>query len=218
VQPWTVNQADTWEYKTVTFEGNTSTAITTSTSTGMWVVLCWMAAGPGISGPNFQPGWRPLNQTERLPEGIPNMAGSTSNIMRFTGVQLEVGKVATPFEHRSYGEELALCQRYFYRIDRSNTGPNTFITGVITPTSGIFYIQFPTTMRASPAVTKTGTNYSLYSTQSGVQTSISNFGITYGPFGKLGGRFLTAKAGDAGNGAWIDLNNDDTHFSFDAEL
>ena len=116
VQPWTVNQVDTWEYKTVTFEGNTSTAITPTTSTGMWVVLCWLAAGDGISGPNFQSGWRALNQTERLPENIPNMADSTSNIMRFTGVQLEVGKVDTPFEHRSYGEELALCQRYCYVI------------------------------------------------------------------------------------------------------
>jgi hypothetical protein len=83
-----------------------------------------MAAGPGISGPDFQPGWRPLNQTERLPEGIPNMAGSTSNIMRFTGVQLEVGKVATPFEHRSYGEELAACQRYYQYVERARGSGN----------------------------------------------------------------------------------------------
>ena len=126
VQPWTVNQEDTWEYKTVTFEGNTGTAITTTTTTGMWVVVCWMAAGDGISGPNFQSGWRALNQTERLPENIPNMADSTSNIMRFTGVQLELGKVATPFEHRSYGEELALCQRYYQKFDsRGTTGTAT---------------------------------------------------------------------------------------------
>ena len=124
VQPWTVNQVDTWEYKTVTFEGNTSTAITPTTSTGMWVVLCWLAAGDGISGPNFQSGWRALNQTERLPENIPNMADSTSNIMRFTGVQLEVGKVATPFEHRSYGEELALCQRYYQYVERARGSGN----------------------------------------------------------------------------------------------
>ena len=142
--------------------------------------------------------------------------GSTFEIAQ---VQLELGKVATPFEHaRSYGEELAACQRYFHRIDRAATGPNTMVTGAVTPTSGIFYIQFPTSMRASPAVTKTGTSYSMYSTASGSQAAITNFSITFGPFGTLGGRFLTAKVGDAGNSAWIDLNNDNTFFSFDAEI
>ena len=149
VQPWTVNQADTWEYKTVTFEGNTSTAITATTGVGMWVVLCWMAAGPGISGPDFQPGWRPLNQTERLPEGIPNMAGSTSNIMRFTGVQLEVGKVATPFEHRSYGEELAACQRYYQSIERARGSGNRDAGGNVCA----FSHNIPE-MRATPSMTR----------------------------------------------------------------
>ena len=154
VQPWTVNQEDTWEYKTVTFEGNTSTAITTTTSTGMWVVLCWLAAGDGISGPSFQSGWRALNQTERLPENIPNMADSTSNIMRFTGVQLEVGKVATPFEHRSYGEELALCQRYYqklyYGAGANNAGySNSYGTWHGTPVP----------MRAAPSVSGTMIDY-----------------------------------------------------------
>ena len=137
VQTWRVNQADTWEYKTVTFEGNASTAITTTTSVGMWVVLCWMAAGDGISGPNFQPGWRTLNQTERLPEGIPNMADSTNNIMRFTGVQLELGKVATPFEHRTFNEELLAAYRYYqtHTVLGSGTwnGPSSFFCAVDSP-------------------------------------------------------------------------------------
>ena len=160
VQPWTVNQADTWEYKTVTFEGNTSTAITPTNTTGMWVVLCWMAAGDGISGPNFQSGWRALNQTERLPENIPNMADSTSNIMRFTGVQLEVGKVATPFEHRSYGEELALCQRYYWTSYPSGYGAGSTGSG---NTNTLYWVKdgassyatfgtvtFPSQMRTTP--------------------------------------------------------------------
>lgn len=154
VQPWTVNQADTWEYKTVTFEGNTSTAITPTTSTGMWVVLCWMAAGDGISGPNFQSGWRALNQTERLPENIPNMADSTSNVMRFTGVQLELGKVATPFEHRSYGEELAACQRYFEIFE--NTASGFRVSGVAYSTTDTnFALPFLVEKRATPTITMT---------------------------------------------------------------
>ena len=153
VQPWTVNQADTWEYKTVTFVGNTSTAITPTTSTGMWVTVCWMAAGAGISGPNFQSGWRALNQTERLPEGIPNMADSTSNIMRFTGVQLELGKVATPFEHRSYGEELAKCQRFYYQKQQKGRRGGGVFTKNQNRNQGRLYL--PQVMRASPSFTAT---------------------------------------------------------------
>tara|TARA_R110000772_G_scaffold213510_1_gene324048 strand:+ start:2183 stop:3343 length:1161 start_codon:yes stop_codon:yes gene_type:complete len=151
VQPWTVNKVDTWEYKTVTFAGNTSTAITPTTSIGMWVTVCWMAAGAGISGPNFQSGWRALNQTERLPEGIPNIADSTSNIMRFTGVQLEVGKVATPFEHRSYGEELALCQRYAFVVNGDADDGIGFGTAK-TSTQAIIYVNFTCVMRSNPSL------------------------------------------------------------------
>ena len=143
---------------------------------------------------------------------------SSGDYFEVANIQCELGKVATPFEHRSYGDELARCQRYFHRIERAATGANTMATGAVTPTGGIFYIQFPTSMRASPSVTKTGTSYSMYSTASGSQASISNFSITFGPFGTLGGRFLTAKVGDAGNSAWIDLSHDNTYFSFDAEL
>ena len=149
VQTWTVNQEDTWEYKTVKFEGNTSTAITTTTSTGMWVAM-WIAAGAGISGPSFQSGWRTLNQTERLPEGIPNMADSTSNNIRFTGVQMEVGKVATPFEHRSYGEELALCKRYY---QTRTVGGAALGAGIwYQNTQVLGYYKYDITMRTAPTV------------------------------------------------------------------
>jgi len=171
VQPWTVNQVDTWEYKTVTFEGNTSTAINPTTSTGMWVVVCWMAAGPGISGPNFQSGWRALNQTERLPENIANMADSTSNVMRFTGVQLEVGKVATPFEHRSFGEELAACQRYYQTSSPDITPYRTFANYTATTAYGIW--QFPVQMRAVPTVTFASSGWSIYS-NAGLRTYTSS--------------------------------------------
>ena len=144
--------------------------------------------------------------------------GATQTDTYLTGFQLEEGSTPSPFEHTLPGEQLALCQRYFHRIDRANTGSNTFITGCVTPSAGIFYLQFPNTMRSAPSVIKTGTNYSMYSVSNGAQVSLNNFGVTFGPFGKLGGRFLTAKVGDAGNSAWLDLNNDDTHISFDAEL
>jgi len=82
--------------------------------------------------------------------------GSTSTDQtRVTGVQLEVGTVATPFEHRSYGEELALCQRYYYEITHDSTN-RWGIDGLYSNGTGAalnFSWTHPTTMRANPTFT-----------------------------------------------------------------
>ncbi len=82
-----------------------------------------------------------------------------------TGVQLELGKVATPFEHRSYGEELALCQRYFctgfpvgatVADGQAVTGTNDGVNGWVAFGNNVArtpYIHYPVDMRASPSVT-----------------------------------------------------------------
>ena len=88
--------------------------------------------------------------------GVANFHSSTSNYVEFTGVQLEVGDTATPFEHRSYGDELAKCQRYYYKVD--GAGGQTY-NAHIRQTSGTGTqayaqeINLPVTMRASPSVT-----------------------------------------------------------------
>jgi hypothetical protein len=147
VQSWKINSPDTWEYKTITFDGNTETAITSTTSVGLYVTVAWIAAGDGISGTSFKSGWRALNQTERLPHDIPNMADSTSNNFRVTGCQLEVGRVATPFEHRPYGEELKLCERYLQLVPIKYES----IAGqAYSSTAARFPIQLPVEMRALP--------------------------------------------------------------------
>ena len=213
---YSISAVNTWEYKAITFEGDTVGALANDAGNSLGITY-WLAANSSNTSGTLQTAWGSLSQGNRA-VGQTNLGATANNSFFLTGVQLELGKVATPFEHRSYGEELAACQRYFHRIERAATGANTMATGAVSPSSGLFYIQFPTSMRASPSVTKTGTSYSMYSTASGVQASISNFSISFGPFGTLGGRFLTDKVGDAGNSAWIDLDNDNTYFSFDAEL
>ena len=82
-----------------------------------------------------------------------------------TGVQLEKGSVATPFEFRQFGTELALCQRYYYQW-QALSGANTTFCNVfaISTTNGYGTFKLPVTMRTSPSLTTTGTaaNYRIF--------------------------------------------------------
>ena len=114
-KPVTINSANTWEYKTITWQPNTVSATYQVTNSAGLVFYFFWDVGTDTNSPPTQ--W--AEQTV----GSGRWAGSTLNLGRttgtdiyLTGVQLEVGKNATEFEHRSYGEELALCSRYFQQI------------------------------------------------------------------------------------------------------
>ena len=81
--------------------------------------------------------------------GIDSFYDSTSRTLNITGLQLELGSVATDFEHRSYGEELALCQRYFNTVYEGLLGVS------IGTTQGMMSWPFPVTMRVAPTVSAT---------------------------------------------------------------
>ena len=86
--------------------------------------------------------------------GNVNFADSTSNTFQLTGFQVETGDTATPFEHRSFGEELALCQRYYYRLVSGTEGSNyRFATGAaISTTQMDTHFQFQPQMRGTPSL------------------------------------------------------------------
>jgi hypothetical protein len=90
--------------------------------------------------------------------GIGSLYSSTDNELFITGLQLEVGSVATPFEHRSFGEELALCQRYYYD-PKLTAGNYWLIHPIVTDSSGYYRrgsFPLPTAMRANPTATLSG--------------------------------------------------------------
>jgi hypothetical protein len=109
---YTVNASNTWEYKTVTFPGYTTTAIVNDNGTGLRV---WF---PFVFGTDYlataENAWEA--GMKQYYGSVNNLLSSTSNNLRIADVQLEVGEVATPFEQRDIGGfELALCRRYYWK-------------------------------------------------------------------------------------------------------
>lgn len=169
VAEYTISAANTWEYKTVTVSGGLITAATWNWTTGRGLIVAWvMAAGATYqtTANAWQTGdfYATSNQV--------NCLDTIGNIFAITGVQLEPGGVATPFEQRPYGMELALCQRYYYKISFSGSttlGPATTGSG-IAQTS----VAIPVPFRSTPTVTTTG---SFSFRQASSDTTLSSPGV-----------------------------------------
>ena len=162
---YTVSTADTWEYKKIIIEGDTTGAFTNDVNTSLEVT--WhLGAGSNFTSGTLQTSWGGRTDANRA-VGQVNVLDSTDNNFYLTGIQWELGSQATPFEHRSFGEELALCQRYYVQIGPypSSQGAGALaIFSTADGNSGFSLIDFPVYMRAEPTLTHTGTatDYNLY--------------------------------------------------------
>ena len=147
-QSYTIATADTWQKVTLTFDGYQTTSITNDNTDG-FKINWWLMAGSDFSSGTLSSNtWQ--NTTANRAVGQVNVADSTSNEFYITGVQLELGEQATPFEHRSFGDELARCQRYYHIL-------NTFLDGLDNDGHGRAFAQFPCQMRVAPTVSINGT-------------------------------------------------------------
>ena len=101
-----------------------------------------------------------VNSDELTTGNQVNFMSSTNNRFFITGVQLEVGKNATNFEHRSYGDELALCQRYYWKLDNASNAAGAQWLYMIGDAGNLQYrratVNHPVPMRGSPSVTNIG--------------------------------------------------------------
>ena len=146
------SKANTWEKFTFTIPPNPGGVIANDNGTGIYVRIA-LDAGASAANGNLPETWTNLTSSGRYGNLEPGFAESTSNEFYLTGVQVEAGKNATDFEHRSYGEELALCQRYFYRVLPFSAKP----MWIYATNAGSTLLEFPVEMRANPAFSYNGT-------------------------------------------------------------
>jgi len=158
---YTISNPNTWEQKSITIPGDTSGTWLTNNSIGIRLVFS-LGCGPSRLG--TAGAWNANNNTG--PTGEVPVIGTLNATWYITGVQLEAGSVATSFERRHYGQELVLCQRYYW------AGSGSYYSSMYS--AGAFvYIDLPVTMRAIPTATyqsETGSgSISLYTTSGRLQ-------------------------------------------------
>jgi len=174
---YTISSANTWTQISVTIPGDTTGTWLTNNGVGLMVFFN-LGTGSSYSGPAGT--WASANYVNAT--GAVSIVGTSGATFYFTGVQLEVGTVATQFEYRQYGTELALCQRYFYQIQGNASSLTVLGIGLSnSANAGYPYIKFPMTMRAVPTVTSSGVQVSDYTSFTLNASSVTtNAGSTNG--------------------------------------
>lgn len=201
-----------WRKYEMTIPGDTAGGAIQSSVTGSadnysglyFDLIFWVYTG-WTNGSRFNDTWQNNVSGERS-VGHVNLLNGSNQYVKITGVQLEVGKNATEFEHRSYGEELALCKRYYQRM--GDTATNEIVLGGYSVSGSTIYhsIQLPVEMRAVPTLTQVGT---LYAVRSGQPSSLS------GHRGRKGFGLAHTTTQD---GNFLLASNTTAYFVLDAEL
>lgn len=146
---YTIDAANTWEHKVVTFDGDTTGAYDNDVNLSM-TIEWWLGSGTDFSSGAVPTSWESAVNADRNAGSNVNLADSTSNELYITGVQLEVGDTATPFEHRLYGDQLQACQRYFRKLKVNNANDYPFIRYHQSVNTYLGNVKLLPPMRAAP--------------------------------------------------------------------
>jgi hypothetical protein len=212
---YTISSANTWEQKSVTITGDTTGTWSTDNSIGVELDF---GLGVGSTYSNTAGTWTTggLGTT-----GAVSVVGTNGATWYVTGVQLEAGTTASPFEYRQYGTELNLCQRYYAKLGANASGSANYQAygaghNNANNTSQDFHLPFPQFMRATPTIALSG---SIGVSANGSYINVNSIGGTYaGVFSALL-QTNTGAIGSAGQGAVLLSNADNTaYISLTAEL
>ena len=216
VHQFTIASANTWQRVSFTVAGDT---------TGNWPVesdnigmrIRWGTFGTDFQTSTFD-AWQ-AGQIMTTSNSPINFNSAINDYLQITGVQIEVGSVATDFEHRPFGQELALCQRYFFRIQGDN-GDRVGIGGYNTgPNEARFNVVFPQTMRSNPTYSGAGTAQ-FDAADDSADFNLSDMIIDSTPTGFISSIGLQIATSGMTNGqsGGIRFRSDSSSLSFNAEL
>jgi len=214
---YTISSANTWTQISVTIAGPTTGTWLTGTSGSIYV---YWSLGANSSLLAAAGSWTSTANISGA-TGQTNIISTNGATFYITGVQLEVGSSATGFEYRQYGQELALCQRYFYKaasgLGASGLG-EAFAAGTYYNTAQISaFLNFPVTMRTAPTLYYT--SVAGYYRFDASNTSVSFSTLTTYYVAATGTMIYNAStSGTQGNGGIMSTTNASSYIGFTAEL
>ena len=218
---YTISASATWERKTITFPADTTGVLDNDNAKSLTLSF-WLGAGSTFTSGTLATTWASTTSANRA-VGQTNLAAATNNYWQITGVQLEVGDTATPFEFKSYGQELRECQRYYYRVTPGVVNGALGTGFNVSSTQAAVATVFPVNMRTRPtALEQSGTanQYTVAHGASATQcSSVPIFSVSSNS--EAVSLFLVASGLTAGQGSMgrTDLTNGATaYLAWSAEL
>ena len=215
--------ANTWTKITHTFPGYANVQFDNDANKG--IEIQWnMFAGTTYTSGSTVDQWVTYSGTTSTPDDTSDWYTTNDATFEITGVQLEVGSVATDFEHRSFGQELALCQRYFFSVTGDNADyPGCYTGGMARGGHFFWMVHFPVAMRTNPTYTGVSGNGQAYgdgdsSVFANSTAILEGSSTTPNPRGQ--GMRKTSAGGSLanGNGYMYRFSGDGNVIHFDAEL
>jgi|TARA_R110000851_G_scaffold281827_1_gene435335 hypothetical protein len=206
-----------WNRIILTFPGDTTGALADDNASSLSFNI-WLHGGATFTGGTFANNTHAsVTQANRNAGSRTSFFDSTDREFFITGVQMEIGSQATNFEHRSYGEELALCQRYFQDLCSGASGNPIANISYYSATSSHGHIKLGTEMNSIPTISVADvTHFIIYSAGAGNATSALIVGGTWSR--KAIELNATTAASTAGHSAFMRTNNTAASIQLDAEL
>ena len=212
---YTVSVSNTWEFKTITYTGDTTGAFTNNNGASLGLNF-WLGAGTDFTSGTLATSWASTTSANRA-VGQVNIADNTANDFLITGVQLEAGEQASGFEFMPIDVNLARCYRYYY-LHVSGTTKTVATCSYYNSSTIESVVTFKQTMRTEPTLSATtGTDYYIVNRNGG--TDVFNEFVIFYPTNNATVLYNNTQAsGTAGQAGTIYTNNASAFVAFQAEL